>query len=303
MKINAKAATLFCALGSHVFATARSAPLEQSGEERELRRQGGIGGPRPGRPACPAGNEICFNFEGATGVTCETMSFFLADPGLYSPATTYDHSLANLGSNIPGNSGIGLTYDFLNDPGSLNYVFVARVAAPGCRAATRRCLLDCARGGPSRSKFDPPYCSEIPCSAGPTPPGPTSPPGPTPTPPPTPRPTRRPTRSCPSGDDIVFNYEGLAGGPCETMSFYLTPAVSTASYSYSLAGDGSDIPQHIGIGLVTNRVINQPNAGNYIFVAKVDVPGCKTAVKTCLLDCVPGGRGRGANDPPYCEYA
>lgn len=174
--------------------------------------------------------------------------------------------------------------------------------------------------------YSSPTPKPTPCPHPPTPaptPPPTPPPTPCPTPPPTPCPhppsptTPKPTPNngiddsgdsgdgpCPSEDDIWFLYEGLAGAVCETMSFFVhNPSqYSDINYSYSLAGDGSNIPQHENIGLVTNSVINQPEAGNYIFVAKVQVPGCSATYRTCLLDCVPGGPPRSVNDPPYCEY-
>jgi hypothetical protein len=136
---------------------------------------------------------------------------------------------------------------------------------------------------------------------------------------PTPSPNCEPTSSpttpglvpsrpgpCPSGDDIEFVYEGLAGVTCETISFFLkNPAPGSVSYSHSLSGFGSNVPGNDSIGLTpyANSVINQPDAGNYIFVAIADVPGCPAAKRTCLLDCVPGGPSPSVNDPPFCEYA
>ena len=172
----------------------------------------------------------------------------------------------------------------------------------------------------SSPKHKPTPCPHPPTPA-PTPP-PTPPPTPCPTPPPTPCPhppsptTPKPTPThgtddgddwdgpCPSEDDIDFMYEGHAGAVCETMSFFVhNPSqYSDINYSYSLAGDGSNIPQNENIGLDTNSVINQPDAGNYIFVAKVEASGCSATIRTCLLDCVPGGPPRSVNDPPYCEH-
>jgi hypothetical protein len=125
----------------------------------------------------------------------------------------------------------------------------------------------------------------------------------------TPSPTTAPPTpgTCPSGDDIEFVYEGLAGVICETISFFLSspPPAGSVSYSHSLYGSGSNVPGNDSIGLTpyANSVINQPDAGNYIFVAIVDKPGCPAAIRTCLLDCVPGGPSPSVNDPPYCEYA
>jgi hypothetical protein len=115
-----------------------------------------------------------------------------------------------------------------------------------------------------------------------------------------------PSLSCPSGSDIEFIYEGLAGVMCETISFFLNGASQfpDVEYSYSLAGLGNDIPGNADIGLTSyrNPVINQPNAPNYIFVAKVKVGGCPLVFNKCLLDCVPGGPSPSPNDPPFCEY-
>ena len=118
-----------------------------------------------------------------------------------------------------------------------------------------------------------------------------------------------PTHSCPSGSDIVFMYEGVAGAACETMSFFLDPESQFPDveyYSYSLAGLGNDIPGNENIGLTDhpngNPLINQPNAPNYIFVAKVKVEGCPQVSNRCLLDCVPGGPSPSQNDPPFCDH-
>ena len=161
-------------------------------------------------------------------------------------------------------------------------------------------------------------CEPTPSPAKPPTPSPAQSPTPSPTPgpeiiiypgSPTPSPTPGglvPSEpgSCPSGDDIEFLYEGSAGAACETISFFLSspPPAGSVSYSHSLAGSGSNVPGNLDIGLTpyANSVINQPDAGNYIFVAIVDVPGCLTVTRTCLLDCVPGGPSPSATDPPYC---
>lgn len=124
-----------------------------------------------------------------------------------------------------------------------------------------------------------------------------------PTPPPI-KPT--PPHSCPSGSDITFVYEGLAGVTCETMSFYLNGASQFPDleyYSYSLAGLGNDIPGDANIGLTatSNPLIHRPNAPNYIFVAKVKVEGCPQVFSRCTLDCVAGGPSLSPTDPPFCR--
>jgi len=130
---------------------------------------------------------------------------------------------------------------------------------------------------------------------------------PTPSCPPTSPSPPTPSPTCPSGSDIDFVYEGVAGVMCETMSFFLHPASQFPDveyYSYSLAGLGNDIPGNENIGLTAsvNPLIHRPNAPNYIFVAKVKVEGCPPVFSTCLLDCVSGGLSPGPNDPPFCEY-
>ncbi len=99
-------------------------------------------------------------------------------------------------------------------------------------------------------------------------------------------------------------YEGTAGVTCDTMPFFLNAASrlfpDVEYYSYSLAGIGSDVPGNENIGL-SNPLINQPNAPNYIFVAKVKVEGCPQVSNRCLLDCVPGGPSPSPNDPPFCD--
>jgi len=115
-----------------------------------------------------------------------------------------------------------------------------------------------------------------------------------------------PHSSCPSGSDIEFVYEGIAGGTCETMSFYLlhtSQFPDVEYYSYSLAGLGNDIPgnENIGLTAYANPVIHENNA-NYIFVAKVKVEGCPQVFSRCTLDCAPGGQSNSPNDPPFCEY-
>jgi len=119
--------------------------------------------------------------------------------------------------------------------------------------------------------------------------------------------TITPPHSCPSGSDITFLYEGHAGRSCETMSFYLNSPSQFPDveyYSYSLAGLGNDIPGNENIGLTAyeNPLINQDNAPNYIFVAKVKVEGCSRVFSRCTLDCVSGGPSPSPNDPPFCEY-
>jgi len=151
------------------------------------------------------------------------------------------------------------------------------------------------------------YCANGPdlCDPSSTP-SPTCSPRPSlmPTPPPN-KPT--PPHSCPSGSDITFVYEGLAGMLCETMSFYLNGASQFPDvdyYSYSLAGLGNDIPGNANIGLtaISNPLIHQPNAPNYMFVAKVKVEGCPQVFSRCTLDCVSGGPSPSPTDPPFCEY-
>jgi hypothetical protein len=113
-----------------------------------------------------------------------------------------------------------------------------------------------------------------------------------------------PSGTCPSGGDIWFIFEGVVGGPCETISFYLDDASQypNIDYSHSLAGLGNDIPGNTDIGLDSVALIHQPDAPNYIFVAKVAVPGCPEVLGRCLLDCAPGGNGPGQLDPPFCGY-
>mmetsp|Transcript_53377 Transcript_53377/g.64330 ORF Transcript_53377/g.64330 Transcript_53377/m.64330 type:complete len:328 (+) Transcript_53377:54-1037(+) len=295
-------ATIFSVLlavsGNDTFQS-RAPEVKTTDKKREFRKR------VRNRPVCPNGDNICFLFEGVSGVRCETMSFYLEG---YSSTTpfSYSYSLANVGSNIPDHENIGLDYDWLNNYGSANYVFIAKVNAPGCESVHNKCLLDCAPGGPPQSPYAPPYCDEIPCSSqnGPTPTiSPPTAPNPIISPPPVPS----PSSPCPSTQDIWFMYEGVTGQVCETMSFFLhsPQQYESVSYSYSLAGSGSNIEGNTNIGLTAaaNPLINAPGAGNYIFVAKVDVPGCATTMKRCVLDCVPGEPVRSENDPPYCDGA
>jgi len=168
MKVGTNILSLFFALVSHAFVPAVgsvASPEEEAREGRQLRRSG-LNEPNPPQPA--ASDDICFKFEGANGVTCETISFYLQNPDLYSPGTTYSYNLSGLiGNSNPGHLDIGLTQNpVINQPGAGNYIFVAKFASPGHSEMFSTCLLDCVPGGPLPSSDDPPYCSDIPCNHG-----------------------------------------------------------------------------------------------------------------------------------------
>lgn len=114
---------------------------------------------------------------------------------------------------------------------------------------------------------------------------------------------------CPTGNDIEFIYEGLAGVTCETMSFYLMNQndYDSIEYFYSVSGIGNMVPGNTDIGL-TNHPNGNPSIHgtgddnrNYHFVAYAKVEGCGCAVRKCLLDCVPGGQLPSPTDPPVCD--
>jgi hypothetical protein len=192
MKINTKVASLLLALSSHhdVFASAtRSESLEQSSEERELRKPKPIfdGGttkpPKPTRPPicddvctssptpppqtrspfppttprptlnCPSVDNLIF-IHPTDGTTegCDNISFWLENPEF--PSASYSYSIFGVGNNIPGHLNISL--EAIQD--TKNYVFWAYADVPGCPTVERSCLINCYPGGPP-SANDPPYCA------------------------------------------------------------------------------------------------------------------------------------------------
>lgn len=260
--------------------------------------------PRNKPRSCPKPNDICFNFEGLSGGTCESMTFYVRSPWTASAVLT--HSLAGEGVNVPGPEFCVSPpcNPLLHPPGAPNYIALAEANVPGCPPVFNRCTLDCALGGRRAGvhrfrSSDPPLCDDprVQCRASNT--------SPPPTPPPTPRPTPPPPRRCPSGSDIWFNFEGATGQFCETMYFQLpAPWHASAVYTWSLAGAGNNLPgNNACLSPPCNSLINRPRAGNYIFVAKAKVPGCLEVFNRCTLGCACEGRDRSPSDPLFCDGA